>query len=185
MPKEIETKFKIESADTFKKKLKKIGATFISKEFEKDTYYRNPPGYPYFGTIRLRAKGNKGLFTIKNPVQNRASRIYKIRNELEVGIDDVKTFSDILQGLGFIPRFKKEKIRKTYKWKGAKISIDKLPYIGSYVEIEASKKRIEEVASLLGLDIKKAISDAYMNLFDYYKILRRKPDLELVFGRKR
>lgn len=185
MPKEIETKFKIESTDTFKRNLKKIGAIFISEEFEEDTYYRSPAGCPYFGTIRLRAISNKGTFTIKDSTQRKKSRIYKVRNELEVSVNDVKTFNNIVQKLGFIPCFRKEKIRETYRWKDAKISIDKLPFISFYVEIEASKKRIEEVVSLLDLDIKKAIPDTYMKLFNYYKILHKKPKLQLVFDRKK
>src|SRR4030042_472808 len=98
MPKEIETKFKIASANVLKRKLKNIGAVFVSKGLERDIYYNSPCGYfsPSGGVIRLRSCGNKCVFTVKKPVGGRRPRIYKICDELEVGIDDADTFNDIL-----------------------------------------------------------------------------------------
>lgn len=185
MPKEIETKFKIASQNSFKKSLKKIGAKFISKELEQDAYYRLPARHLSISAVRLRSIGNKGIFTIKSLTQGRESRLYKVRDELEVKISDVKTFSEMLRRLGLVPHFRKEKIRETYKWKRAKISIDTLPFIGSYVEIEATKNEIKKIAHLLNLDMKKGIPETYMQLFNYYKILHKKPRLELVFDRKK
>lgn len=175
MPKEIETKFKINSLAQFKKSLKKIRAKFLSKELERDTYYRG------LGTIRLRSLGKKGAFTIKTPSCSRQPRAYKVRNEFEVGIDDAKMFARMLEMLGFAIRFRKEKIRETYTWKDAKILIDKLPYIGYYAEIEGSKRRIRELAGLLRLDMGKAIADTYMDIFRIHKARYRKRDLELIF----
>jgi len=184
MPKEIETKFKISCQDTFRKALKKIGAKFLSKEFEQDVYYRAPAAQCSAGTVRLRAMGRKGLFTIKGSAGMPASRTYKIREELEVSVDDVKLFGEMLAKLGFLPRFRKEKIRETYKCKDAKILIDEIPFIGFYAEIEAPKGRIKELARSLGLDMSKAIPDTYMELFGYYKMLHKKPKLELIFNRR-
>ncbi len=181
MPKEIETKFKIGSAEKFKRNLKKIGARFLAKELERDTYYCHGILQDSGFTIRLRSVADKGIFTLKGSSGSAPSRTYKVRNEIEAGINDVKAFGKILKQLGFMPRFKKEKIRETYKWKDAKISVDKLPFMGFYAEIEGSKKSIKEAAGLLGLDMARAIPDTYMKLFDYYKMLHKKPDLQLVF----
>ncbi|MGB2705584.1 MAG: class IV adenylate cyclase [Candidatus Omnitrophota bacterium] len=185
MPKEIETKFKIDSVEKFKRNLKKIGARFVSKEFEQDTYYRSPAPQSSCSTIRLRSITDKGVFTLKGAAGGAPSRTYKVRSELEVGINDVRAFDEILKQLGFMPRFKKEKIRETYKWKDAKISLDKLPFIGFYTEIEGPKRTIKEAAALLGLEMSRAIPDTYMELFNYYKMLRKKPALRLVFKSER
>jgi len=185
MPNEIETKFKVESPGLIRKRLKKIGAKFVSKKLEKDTYYCNPTGSCSYVTIRLRELGKNGVFTIKGPSQKDKSNKYKIREELQAEISDVKAFSDILKHIGFMPRFQKEKIRETYKLKNSLIAIDKLPFIGFYAEIEASKVNIKKIAKLLGFDMEKAIPDTYMELFRYYKMLRKKPCIRFLFKSKR
>lgn len=185
MPKETETKFKVESEEIFKKNLRKIGARFVSKEFEQDTYYSGAAGHCSCNAIRLRSAGKKGVFTIKKPTRGKRSRTYKVREELEVGVTDVKAFTEILRQLGFRPLFRKEKIRETYKWKSAKLSIDTLPFIGIYAEIEAPKKRIKEAARLLGLDMERAMPSTYMQLFNHYRVLRKKPGLQFVFSGKK
>jgi predicted adenylyl cyclase CyaB len=172
MAREIETKFKITSPTALRKKLKKIGAKFISKEFEKDIYYNAPPGTRPF-TARLRARGNKNIFTIKTPVRAK-SRRYKVLDEIEVPIKSREVFNKILIRLGFSPGFRKGKTRETYKWKNAKICIDKIYPLGTYAEIEAPKKRIREIARLLGLNMLKAIPGTYIGLLRKRK-RRKKP----------
>jgi len=162
MTREVETKFKITSPGAFRKSLKKIGAKFISKEFEEDIYYRGPVKGPRF-TIRLRVAGNKNIFTVKAATRGK-SRRYKVLDELEVPVNNARVFNKVLLGLGFSPDSKKQKVRETYKWKNAKICIDTLPLIGTYAEIEAPKKRIKELARLLDLDMKRAIPGTYMEL---------------------
>jgi len=168
---ETETKFKIDSPVTMKKRLKSIGAKFLSKNIEKDIYYR-PQSYHEAGlAIRFRTIGDKGTFTVKSSLRKRLrkSAAFKIRKELEVKVADAKNFEKMLQILGFKPVFRKEKSRETYSWKNTKITIDKLPFIGNYSEIEGPRGKIIEAANLLGLDMKKAISDTYMKLLDDYR----------------
>ena len=145
---------------------------------------RCPAGSPFSGTIRLRRLGKEGVFTIKSLVKWRRSRLYKIRHEFETTIKEHRTFDFILKELGFEPLFTKEKIRAMYMWKDAKVSIDKLPFIGNYIEIEAPKNRIRELSALLNLDISKGITETYIELFSAYKRLYKKPDLELAFSKK-
>jgi len=182
MPKEIETKFKIGSPKAFRKKLKKIKAKFVSKEYEQDVYYKKKGiGFPVT-VIRLRTINKKmGLFTVKVAKSRKKAKTFKIRDEFEISIADTKVFSILLRKLGFIPGFIKEKKRETYLTKGAKIVLDQLPYIGWYTEIEACQKRIKELALALGLDINKAIPVTYGELFKKYQKANNKPNLELVF----
>lgn len=181
MAKEIETKFKIASIAEFRKSLKRMGAKFVSKTLERDTYYKSPADNFCGGTIRLRAIGKRGVFTIKNPAPCESRAQYKVRDEFETAVLDAAAFGDILRRLGFKPWFRKEKIRSLYKWKSAKVTIDELPYIGLYAEIEGSKSSIKEAAKRLGLDMNKAIPDTYMKLFDYYRLLRKRKSLEFIF----
>jgi len=185
MPKEIETKFKIHSPKEFRSKLKKIAAKFVSKNLEKDIYYKSPSTTCCRNTIRLRSMGKRGIFTIKSASRNSESLKYKIRNEVELAIDDVKTFRAMLQMLEFVPQFKKEKIRETYTWKDVKITLDKLPFIGFYAEIEGPKKTIRQAVRVLDFDMGKAIPDTYMQLFGYYNIIHKAHERELVFNKKK
>jgi len=181
MPKEIETKFKISSPDKLKKKLKKIDAKIIYKAYEKDTYYKNIPSGSSPTVVRLRSTGKDGVFTLKYRAKRKESKTYKIRDEFEINVQDTKAFDRLLRQLGFAVLFKKEKRRKIYKWKEGKICIDKLPFIGFYLEIEAPKKRIKEIANRLNLDMKDATSDTYMDIFRKYKKAQKKPKLKLLF----
>ena len=182
MPKEIETKFNIRSPGDVRKALKKMGARFVSRQTEKDVYYAAPSGFR--GTIRLRSIGKKSIFTVKSPCDTGSSGPYKIGEETEAGIQDAALFGKMFKVIGFTERYLKEKIRENYVWKGVKISIDTLPHIGTYMEIEAPKSEIRKAARALGLEMKKAIPDTYMELFGYYKLMHKKPNLEFIFGKK-
>jgi predicted adenylyl cyclase CyaB len=168
---ETETKFKIDSPASMKKRLKTIGAKFLSKNIEKDIYYRPQSCHKAGFISRFRTIGNEGIFTIKDSLGKRLrkSGAFKIRNELEVKVADAEKFEKMLRILGFKPMFCKEKIREIYSWKNAKITIDELPLIGCYSEIEGPRSRIIEAASLLGLDMQKAIPDTYMELLADYR----------------
>jgi predicted adenylyl cyclase CyaB len=183
MPKEIETKFKITSERTQRARLRKIGALRISRRIERDVYFKNRTIHPRGLVVRLRSDGKTVVFTVKTPSGEKATRFFKIRNEHEVIVSERKTFIRMLHLLGFTPLFRKEKVREKFTWQGAKISIDKLPYIGLYIEIEATKEMIKKVARLLGLTIEKGINDTYMGIFRRYKQVHNTPRLELVFKR--
>ena len=184
MPREIETKFKTESNHILKSKLKKIKAKYLSREAERDIYYSNPNFCKKHTVIRLRKSGKKYIFTVKTKKHKKDSRIYKVRNELEIKIDNPEILNKILKKLTLKPVFKKHKIRTMYIWKKALICLDELPYIGSYVEIEASKKNIRKVASLLGLHMREATSQTYLDIFKRYKKHYKRPNLQMIFKRK-
>ena len=182
MAKEIETKFKIKKKAPIVKALKAMGAQFVSREYERDIYYHVVSSKSALSVIRFRFLKNGGLFTIKSARGQKSSTQYKVREEHEVMIDDAKGFCLMLKRIGFVPKFRKEKKRDTYRWKNAKIVIDELPYLGLYIEIEGPKKRIKEGASALSLSMDEAIAVSYMDLFNAYKKSNKKPNLELVFS---
>ena len=184
MPIEIETKFKVQFPKELRKKLKYIGTKFVSRKLEQDIYYKASEFNPALSVVRLRLAGDCCIFTIKRAGNNGKSSKYKIRDEAEVKISNAKVFQKKLKTLNFKQSFKKEKIRETYRCKGAKVLIDKLPHIGFYVEIEGPKIAIKKIVKLLGLDIEKAIPHTYVQIFNKYKRKMKKPNLDLVFKRK-
>ncbi|MBL7158004.1 MAG: class IV adenylate cyclase [Candidatus Omnitrophica bacterium] len=182
---EIEAKFKITDEKAILRALKRIGARFKGRVEEKDIYYKAPTCCKKASAVRLRSAGKRNIFTVKRIPKKTFSRNFKIRDEFETDIENKKAFQEILKILKFNPAFRKEKRRLLYEWRRLKISVDKLPFIGVYLEIEGDRKRIRKAAKALGLDKKNAITSTYMELFDRYKKLNKKPGLELVFRRKK
>ena len=181
---EIETKFKIRSEQAIRHALKRIGARFEGRQKERDIYYYPPREAKSVSAVRLRMAGNKNIFTIKKIPKNISrSKTFKIREELELFIEDKKIFQKVLGLLDFNEAFRKEKKRLLYGWNGLKISIDKLPFIGVYLELEGSKSKIVRAAKALGLNMKDAASSTYMEIFNRYKKMHKKPGLKLVFGK--
>ena len=180
---EIESKFKVSSPDDIRSRLARIGARLLSRELEKDTYYAVPPG-SRLTAIRLRASGDKGLFTIKTRPDEGFARTpgVKALEETEVEISDAGLFARMLRMLGFEPRFRKEKVRESYVWRDVPIFLDELPFLGFHLEIEAPEDGIREAAAALGLDWAEASAETYLAIFTRYKNERGLPDLELVFS---
>jgi adenylate cyclase class 2 len=182
MAKEIETKFRVEDPDSLRPNLAGIGARLLYRELEKDVYYAGPARED-ITAVRLRSTHNKGLFTIKSMPDAKpgAPSGLKVLEELQVEVGDPGVFARILESMGYVPQFRKEKIREAYDWRGILICLDELPYLGFFLEVEAPEDGIRAAASALGLDMAKAMGETYMQIFTKYKTLRGNPELELVF----
>jgi adenylate cyclase, class 2 len=180
---EIESKFKIPSPDSARGELARIGARFLSRELERDTYYAVPPG-SRLTAVRLRARGEKGLFTVKARPDEGFARTPGIKalEETEVEVADAGRLARMLEMLGFIPLFRKEKVRESYIWRDVPLFLDELPFLGFYLEIEAPEDRIRETAEALSLDWSQASAETYLEIFTRYKTERGLPGLELVFS---
>ncbi|MDD4202979.1 MAG: class IV adenylate cyclase [Candidatus Omnitrophica bacterium] len=182
--KEIETKFKLKDPQAFRNKLEQIGAQKVYSQLEHDIYFAGQGCKVQASTIRVRClNNNTGVFTIKKNVPNDQVNI-KIKEEIEVNVDNAIVMTNMLKDIGFSERFKKEKKREIYKYNSANICLDELPYIGWYLEIEAEGVcEVENIAKALDLDINDAIKDTYMDLFNIYKVVKGKPKLEMVFDK--
>jgi len=186
MAREVESKFRVGSPEEIREKLIGVGARFLSRNLEKDTYYSLPEGQA-LSAVRLRSFGQKGLFTIKSAPEAgfESAPGIKVLEELQVEVDDAVLFGRMLEMMGFSPQFKKEKIRESYDWNGLLICLDELPHLGFFLEIEAPEDALAKTAAALGLDMGRAIGMTYMQIFSRYKAARNAPDLELTFESKR
>ncbi len=163
---EIEIKFKTESPRAIRKKLKEIGAKKLSRTFERNIYFDTKDGRLEKKGWLLRLRRDKeNLLTLK---WGRAPGKFKEMKEINLEIEDIKKMQKVLEQLGFYPAYVFEKIRETYKWKGVEILIDKLPYIGYWVEIEKigkGKGDIEKTVKALGLKLSQGSNKSYMELY--------------------
>ncbi len=86
----------------------------------------------------------------------------KIREELELGIDDADALAQILPRLGFVEVVSYEKRRETWRLDGCEIELDELPQLGWFVEVEGpALERVQAVCDRLGLSADSSVSDGY------------------------
>lgn len=165
MKREVELKFFVDDLEPIRKRLKKIGAKCSWAGKEKDLLLDSKSQLirKRRGTLRLRDSFDK-ILTYKEPVKGGKNKKFKIRNEYEVSVDDVDTLKFILGRLGFSPWFSFTKPHREYwRYQGAAITLDLYPFC-KFVEVEASQKKIKEIAKKLGLDFARSTTKSYVAL---------------------
>ena len=87
----------------------------------------------------------------------------KIREELEIEVNDFDTAAAILQRLGFEPVQVYEKYRETFQLGPVEVVLDELPF-GNFMELEGEEGEIVAAAARLGLDWEQRILANYLYL---------------------
>ena len=166
---EYEVKFKLDEIKSVLSKLKELKAKDLGEETQVDVY---------FGlgnkAVRLRQTGKTGcLATLKRLVLGETRA--KIREEIETEVGDMKSLTTILEEFDFREVKRKEKIRHTFQLDKMFVLIDRLPFMGYYVELEAtSEAALKKMTKKLGFDYNQAIGDSYDDLFFKYYIKNAK-----------
>ncbi|AFK23313.1 class IV adenylate cyclase [Pyrococcus sp. ST04] len=150
---------------------------FMRKEIHEDIYYQHPCR-DFSRTdeaLRIRIKRFNGHFeaflTYKGPKIDEKS---KTRFEIEVEIDDVDKYSQLLEALGFREVLTIVKTReKYYVDKGITITLDEVEGLGKFVEIETLVKEKEEIPKAVER-LEKILRDIGVEKFE------RKSYLELL-----
>lgn len=163
---EIEIRFGVNDVKKLRKKLRELGSMCLEKWKGRDILFdRKKELIPKGKVLRLRLgmeKNNKGKLTYKGSNQ---SRVFKIREEFEVIVENPGMAIKILKGLSYLPVIQYEKRTELWIYGGADIYIEELPVIGHFVEIEGSERNIKKVVKILGFDIKKGIRKSYRECF--------------------
>jgi predicted adenylyl cyclase CyaB len=99
----------------------------------------------------------------------RESRL-KVREEHQVDIPDPQAMIEILRGLHYSESFSYEKRRKRWRLEGAEITIDELPLLGFFMEVEAADEdTVERLLDRLGFQRAGHITTSYLHLlFDHF-----------------
>ena len=164
--KEIEIKFGVKNLDETRLRLKKLGARLVWKGVEESRFFDTPTNdlRKKGQVIRLRKNENyKNTLTIKISSAEDGKR-YKIKNELEITIDNINTAQKILRSLGFTKEFfRYKKHREHWELSHASIELDKTRG-GCFVEIEASKQTIGRLAKKLDLDWAQSTTKGYVSI---------------------
>jgi len=173
--KEIEIKIQIEDKNEIKeiqKKLKSLNGISAPKIFQR-TFRLDTPSFDLEQKgifLRTRKEGENAVMTVKIKFLKTNNTNYFQRKEFEISIDSAENGAELLRNLGFSKQKIFEKYRElwTFEKKEVQVTIDNLPF-GDFIEIEGSKKEIEEMIKSLGMINKKRIINTYWDLFDEWK----------------
>jgi len=181
---EYEIKFKLDKKKDITHRLRQLGAQDLGRKKETDIYLTLNNQ-----AVRIRRIGKEGLITIKKfmPTKKRV----KVRQEIQTKVEDTRALIEIFKLCGFREFRKIEKSRHTFKLDQGLVLIDRLPFMGYFVEIEAASfKRMKNIAKIIGLDYNKGIISSYLNLFFSYiiknvkKFKNSKTDVLPLFARE-
>lgn len=113
--------------------------------------------------LRLR-HDHRCLLTYKEPLAS-PDRDYKVRHEYEVQVSDLAQMRIILERLGLVPTRRYEKYRETFCYQSADILLDETP-VGAFLEIEASRPAIRDLAARLHLDFDTRLTASYSDILE-------------------
>lgn len=112
--------------------------------------------------LRLR-QDTVARLTFKGVDQSTGQSEAKVREEIEVEVEDFDRVASIIKRLGYEPKQVYEKYRETF-WLGeVEVVLDEMPF-GNFVELEGEEEVIKAAANHLGLDWNRRIVTNYLDL---------------------
>jgi adenylate cyclase class 2 len=169
MPLEIEAKFRLADPDALRRALRQAGAKALGQVLEHNLYFDTPDGRLRRADcgLRLRTEQAAGapartVVTYKGP---RRPGELKIRPEHEVAVDSAETARAILEGLALAPTLAFEKRREDFQLGPARVSLDELPELGFFLEIEADDEgSVQAARETLDLADEPTVTQTYIAL---------------------
>lgn len=170
MPTELEAKISVQDHDAIRKALKACSAERISLAIETNHILDRVDGSirRAGGALRVRANkyehggGKSATMTFKGPPQ--ASAI-KSREELEIEISDAAMALAILERLDCKTIIAFQKRRETWRCGNCLVTLDELPHIGLFVEVEGpDEASITAVLQRIGLAGQPHVRESYVGL---------------------
>lgn len=161
---EIEVKVRVADLKAIREQLPALGAVPDKERYhEINTLFDFRSGilYEKREALRLRAVGKKAFLTFKGTPQK--SRKFKVREEFETEVKNLKQLQKILKALGLIPVFRYEKYRTIFKKGRLKICLDETA-AGNFIEFEGEREKIVRFSRLLRIFKKEWIKLDYIQL---------------------
>ena len=161
---ENEIKLAFASPETAVKRLVAAGAVPVHpRSFEDNTLFdlADRPLTASGRILRLRSFGGTSLLTFKAPVAG--EHRHKVKIEHELPIPDADAMRAILLGIGFVPVYRYQKYRATYRLMGVEAAVDETP-IGVFVELEGAESDVDRAAAALGAAPSDYIRATYRDL---------------------
>lgn len=161
---EIEVKVKVEDLGVFRQALLRSGAQLEKERFHEDNALYDDPSQSLYQkkcALRVRVSGKKIFLTFKGAPQK--SRRFKVRQEFETEVKNVKQLRQILRALGLSPAFRYQKFRTVFRKGRIKICLDETA-AGNFCEFEGERSDIIKFAKVLGFGSADLIKLDYVQL---------------------
>lgn len=167
---EVEVKFLAPDLAGLRSRLLELGAIQAHpRTFERNERFETADAALLQRGELLRLRQDNGVrLTFKGPSAADAASEVKVREEIEVTVDQFDAMSAILQRLGFRPVQTYEKYRETFEWGDLEVVLDEMPY-GDFIELEGPEASIRAAADRLGLDWSRRITTNYLALMAHLK----------------
>ncbi len=166
MDTEFEAKFYPVNKARFRKKLKDLGAKLMFPERKMKTVLGDRRNNRQLDCdyIRIRDEGN--LIRLSAKIHAEEGGKLSDQKETDVEVTDFDKTVEILKRSGLRLTYYQEKLRETWEFDGAQITIDTWPGLEPIVEVEtASEKKVKEIAEKLGFNWKYKILTAAAEVF--------------------
>ncbi len=163
---EVELKFIDVAFDPLRETLARQEARSLGRYVERNTVFDTPERELRRADTLLRlrtriwGKGEDAILTLKLPPQGEVPVDVKVADERETPVSDANAMGLILEGLGYVPVFRYEKMREEWHVDGVDICLDTLPF-GMVAELEGEREAIFTCAARLGLPMDRASTETY------------------------
>lgn len=181
MGNEVEAKYRVADFAVIKSRLRRCGAEFLGSVRQTDQFF-DDSGDSLRGrgcglrvrSVKVLRRGVGGVrlagkaadfhatITFKGSVAENVS--VKVREEIETRVESPAAAADILAALGFYPTTSICKRRSSYRLGRARVELDELELLGTFVEIEGvSARNVETVRKRLKIS-GSHIPDSYLGM---------------------
>jgi len=175
---EIEAKLKVDSLQETERKLAELGAEFLAEQLQTD-YHFDDADTTLTKTdrcLRLRkqmVEKSESFFLTYKSAKEKSN--LKKRQEIEFEISDADSARKLLSALGYVQALIVEKKRRLWQLGDCEVSLDQLPLLGDFVEIEGTdEEKIAAVQKSLGLTDLPHITESYASLVAKKQIVNSK-----------
>lgn len=165
---EVEVKFLVDDLDAMRRRLTAAGATAgAPRVYERNVRFDTADGALLANQALLRLRQDTRVrLTYKGLSSQDAASEAKIREEIELTVEEFDRMALILARLGFGAVQTYEKYRETFHWRDVEVVLDEMPF-GSFVEIEgASDADLKAAAGALGLEWSRRVLTNYLALME-------------------
>ena len=180
---EVEVKFLVANLAEMRRKLLLAGAVLKkARVYERNIRFDTPDEVLLQKWQLLRLRQDTAVrITFKSPVIEDLTSEAKVREELEITVDDFDTAVTIFKRLGFHPIQVYEKYRETFQLGDVEVVLDEMPF-GNFMELEGSEFEIKKTVTALNLEWNKRILGNYLGLMSELKAFHNLPFNDLTFA---
>lgn len=171
---EIEIKIRLHEPEPLLARLAELDAVHDRQFLETNTYFDLPDGRLKTSDQGLRLRVEKDTTTdrVETVMTHKGPRAHgplKSRSETEVGVSGVHAAGQMLSVLGYRPVLTFEKLRDRFLLDRCRVEIDRVPHLGTFVEIEGeTEDEVLAVRAKLGLGDEPLIRASYIAMLATY-----------------